>query len=109
MTLAAASAHAAATAAHAVAVGVELAAASSGLTDGELRHLPFGYLTLLARQGRANQPTMHGAVVLAGHIAGGVIVAVGFPFGQRLSLHDLACGRGLDRRIVGSIHVHVVG
>jgi len=52
------------------AIGIEVAAAAAAwLTDRELGNLPFRCLSLGPRQRRANQPAVHGAVVITSVIA----------------------------------------
>jgi hypothetical protein len=86
-------------AAVAAAICIEIAAAAAWLTYCELRQLPFRRLALGARQRRADQPPMHGAVVITGcsrspSIHAGIAIRfLRLAFSERI-------GRGLDGRFV---------
>jgi hypothetical protein len=81
------------------AIGIEIAAAAAArLTDRELRNLSLRRLTLGSRQRRANQPAVHGTVIIASVVArrGRVIVSA--------HIGALAVRLGLLARGGGGLH-----
>jgi hypothetical protein len=85
------------------AIGIEIApAAATWLTDRKLRNLSLRRLTLGARQRRANQPTVHGTVIIASVVARRGRVIVNAHIGAHtVRLRLLARGgSGLHRRVV---------
>jgi hypothetical protein len=82
-----------------VTVGVELAAASARLTDGEVGAFAIGRLAFRTGQGCTNQPSVHRTFVLGGGFGLGArdlgSLDTFRTFGGRRSFENLTRGLGL--------------
>jgi len=89
------------------AIGIEIAAsAAARLTDRELRNLSLRRLTLRSRQRRANQPAVHGTVVIASVVRRSRVIVNAHIGALAVRLGLIARGGGgLHRRVVSPDYV----